>query len=293
MARKPRIHYEGALYHVIIRGNNREFVLSEDKWKRKYLELIIKYKERYGFKLYAYVIMDNHVHLLIEVNYVPLSKIMQGIQQVFTQSYNRANKRTGHVFEQRYKAILCDKDQYLLMLVRYIHQNPVRIYVQSGLKYVWSSYNEYFSEEELLVDKEWVLSLFDNSVGKFQDFMQEEENEIKGKSKIELSENIDEYEIQKKQVIESSRLSFDEVIKKVSQFYGIGEQDISMKTQQRIYVRARSAVIYLMESSEEMSLKALAGLLNISQSNVSVTLSNGNKRMEMKEELKQILKSDT
>jgi REP element-mobilizing transposase RayT len=83
MARKPRIEYPGGLYHVMCRGNNGEYVLKEDK--SDYIRFIEKYKERYSFKLYAYCIMDNHVHLLIETGAIPLSKIMQGIQQSFTQ----------------------------------------------------------------------------------------------------------------------------------------------------------------------------------------------------------------
>ena len=89
MARKPRVHYEGALYHVITRGNNKEKIFGEENEKEEYLRIIKKYKDRYGFKLYAYCIMDNHAHLLIEVGNIPLSKIMQGIQQVYTQRYNR------------------------------------------------------------------------------------------------------------------------------------------------------------------------------------------------------------
>lgn len=80
MARKQRVHYEGALYHVICRGNNREYVFGKEEDKKIYLETVIRYKKKYNFKLYAYCIMGNHVHLLIEVDKVPLSKIMQGIQ---------------------------------------------------------------------------------------------------------------------------------------------------------------------------------------------------------------------
>jgi REP element-mobilizing transposase RayT len=93
--------------------------------------------------------MDNHAHLLIEVDDIPLSKIMQGIQQVFTQHYNRKNKTTGHVFEQRYKSFLCAKDAYLLQLIRYIHQNPVRSKLTGGLNYQWSSHKEYIGNPGL------------------------------------------------------------------------------------------------------------------------------------------------
>ncbi|MBU2699483.1 REP element-mobilizing transposase RayT [Sporomusaceae bacterium BoRhaA] len=88
MARKPRVHYEGAVYHVIARGNNRASIFETDEEKQKYLELIKDYKERYGFHLYAYAIMDNHIHLLLQVGKSPLAKIIQGIQQRYTQYYN-------------------------------------------------------------------------------------------------------------------------------------------------------------------------------------------------------------
>ncbi len=84
MARKLRIHYEGALYHVIVRGNNKSHIFMEPKWKNTYLEIIKRYKNKYDFKIYAYSIMDNHAHLLIEVSKIELSKIMKCIQQVFT-----------------------------------------------------------------------------------------------------------------------------------------------------------------------------------------------------------------
>ena len=88
----------------------------------------------------TYYIMDNHAHLLIEVTDIPLLKIMQGIQQVFTQKYNRINNTTGHIFEQKYKAFLCDKDTYFLSLIGYIRQNPIRKNLVNVLNYQWSSY---------------------------------------------------------------------------------------------------------------------------------------------------------
>ena len=105
MPRRPRIHYPGALYHVICRGNNKDWIFKSDSEKQEYETLIEQYKNRYGFKLYSWVILSNHAHLLIEVGDVPLSKIMQGIQQNYTQWFKRTQKRTGHAFEQRYKAI--------------------------------------------------------------------------------------------------------------------------------------------------------------------------------------------
>ncbi|OGD13765.1 hypothetical protein A2V47_07890 [Candidatus Atribacteria bacterium RBG_19FT_COMBO_35_14] len=165
MSRKPRIHYEGALYHVIVRGNNRAYILKSGENKEEYKKIVSKYKKRYRFKLYAYCIMDNNAHLLIEVDDIPLSKIMQGIQQVFTQHYNRNNRTTGHVFEQRYKSYLCDRDDYLLQLIRYIHQNPVRSKLKNGINYQWSSHNEYIVNP-VLADVHFPLSTFSDKKNK-------------------------------------------------------------------------------------------------------------------------------
>ncbi|OYD14337.1 hypothetical protein CH333_08310 [candidate division WOR-3 bacterium JGI_Cruoil_03_44_89] len=97
--------------------------------------------ERYDFFIYAYTLMSNHIHLLVEAGDTPLSKIMQGFLQSCTQYYNRKYKIVGHLFQSRYKAILCDKDVYLLQLLRYIHMNPVRAkIVESPSDYLWSSH---------------------------------------------------------------------------------------------------------------------------------------------------------
>lgn len=118
MARKPRIEYEGALYHVITRGNQKQKIFKEPHDYRKFLDIISAYKQRYHFRIHAYVLMINHVHLLIETQEVPLSKILQGINQSYTMYYNHKYKTVGHLFQGRYKAILCDRDRYLLTLLK-------------------------------------------------------------------------------------------------------------------------------------------------------------------------------
>ena len=144
MARKPRVEFAGAFYHVIVRGNQRQKIFRDDKDRWSYLQRLEYYRERYGFTLCAYVLMPNHVHLLLETGKVSLAKIMQGLQSSYTQLYNRRHRTVGHLFQGRYKAILCDKNQYLLELVRYIHLNPARM--RSALdpwKYRWSSHQGY------------------------------------------------------------------------------------------------------------------------------------------------------
>jgi len=127
MARKSRIEYPGAFYHVMTRGNRKQVVFKDDKDRLKFLRKLLEYKEKYGFALYAYILMKNHIHLLIETRDVPLSRIMQGLLQSYTQWYNGKYRTVGHLFQGRYKAILCDKKVYLLNLIRYIHLNCIRV----------------------------------------------------------------------------------------------------------------------------------------------------------------------
>ncbi len=126
MARRPRVHAQGLLYHVIVRGNQRRKTFRVAADYRAYLDRLARYRAQFSVKVYAYCLMPNHVHLLVEVATEPLSKFMQGLQQSYTQYFNRRYRKAGHLFQGRYHAIVCDKDEYLLSLVRYIHLNPIR-----------------------------------------------------------------------------------------------------------------------------------------------------------------------
>ncbi len=144
MGRRPRGHFSGALYHVIVRGNQRQATFRSDADRRRYLDLLNQYRRRYAFHLYAYVLMSNHVHLLLEVGETPFAKAMQGLQQSYTLYFNRKYKLVGYLFQGCYKDILCDRDAYLLELVRYIHLNPVRSkIVDTPGSYAWSSHRAY------------------------------------------------------------------------------------------------------------------------------------------------------
>jgi len=162
MPRKPRIHFPGALYHVIARGNRREKIFRDEKDYQLYLDFLREYKDHYGFYLYAYTLMPNHVHLLIEVGQYPLSGLMQNLQFRYTRNFNIKYKNYGHLFQGRYKAILCEKDSYLLELSAYIHLNAVRAgLVNDPIKYRWCSYRSYVRErKDDLVERDLLLAQF-------------------------------------------------------------------------------------------------------------------------------------
>ena len=185
MARKSRIEFEGGFYHVITRGNQRQKVFLEEKDFLKYLEFLSDYKERYGFWVYAYVLMSTHIHLLIETGQVPLSKILQGINQRFTMYFNWRYGTVGHLFQGRYKAILCDKDAYLFSLVKYLHCNPVRAgMVRQPEEYRWSSHREYLGmNKNGLVDTGLLLGMFSEDLKRgrrlYREYMRKEEKTSK------------------------------------------------------------------------------------------------------------------
>jgi REP-associated tyrosine transposase len=178
MARSPRMEFPGAFYHIIVRGNQRQDIFVEDQDRVEYLRRLKHYKKERGFILYAFVLMTNHVHLLIETRNNPISKIMQLINLTYTQYFNKKYGKVGHLFQGRYKSFLCDRDEYLLSLVRYLHLNPVRAKLVKGpQEYRWSSHNSYLTEAKDLIDTDRVLKVFSERVSqarrKYREFIHE------------------------------------------------------------------------------------------------------------------------
>ena len=166
MARRPRIEYPGALYHVMVRGNQGQNIFRDDQDRTKYIVLLKNCKKAYSFRIYAFVLMRNH--LLMETGRVPLSRIMQRLSSGYAQYFNRRHRLRGHLFQARYKAILCDKESYLLELSRYLHLNPVRVKAVSDPgKYRWSSYGSYLGRgrEQDWVETKEVLAYFGRKDG--------------------------------------------------------------------------------------------------------------------------------
>jgi putative transposase len=155
MPRKPRIHYPGALYHAFSRGNNRNRIFLSDADYRHFLSLLQKVKSSLPYRIYAYALMPNHFHLLIEADEAPLAQIMQKTLTAYAKYFNHMHKHKGHVFQGRYRAVLCEKDSYLLELVRYIHLNPVKAKLASQVaQWPWTSHAYYVRPNP----KSWVDS---------------------------------------------------------------------------------------------------------------------------------------
>jgi len=163
MARPLRLEFAGALYHVTSRGDRQEVIYASDTDRESCLEILGNVCERYNWIVHAYCLMDNHYHLLVETPDGNLSKGMRQLNGVYTQSFNRTHKRVGHVFQGRYKAILVQKEAYLLEVARYIVLNPVRAHmVRAAKDWPWSSYRATAGQSTppIWFNTDWILAHF-------------------------------------------------------------------------------------------------------------------------------------
>jgi len=146
MPRRRRLFAPGLPYHVVARGNHRDAIFLHERDYRVYVRRMVRYRNRYGVGLFAYCLMPNHVHFLLRPAELPLGKFMQGLQQSYTQYFNRVYGEVGHLFQGRYKAFPCRHDGHLLAVLRYIHQNPVRARMVARVdEYTFSSHHDYLA----------------------------------------------------------------------------------------------------------------------------------------------------
>ncbi|MCJ7484191.1 MAG: transposase [Thermodesulfovibrionales bacterium] len=180
MARPLRIQYHGAVYHVTCRGNERKQIYSDDGDRQTFLKKLAESLKIYTVNLFSYVLMGNHFHLLVETPLGNLGEFMRQFNITYTSYYNRRHNRVGHLYQGRYKSIIVDKENYLSVLSRYIHLNPVRMKEMKDktpkekmdylIQYPWSSLPDYLfiNSREGFIDYEMVLNEYggDNERGR-------------------------------------------------------------------------------------------------------------------------------
>lgn len=155
MPRKARARSSTGIYHCILRGVDKRDIFLDDQDRFKFINELKDAKEKYGYELYAYCLMDNHVHMLIKENKVDISKIMHNVVLRYSIYFNLKYERVGHLFQNRYVSKPVETERYLLTVQRYIHQNPP--YMET---YKWSSYKEYVTNRREIVDTKFILELF-------------------------------------------------------------------------------------------------------------------------------------
>lgn len=163
MARPLRLEFSGALYHITSRGDRREAIYLDDVDRDNWLMLLGEVCKRHNWLVHCYCLMTNHYNLLVETPDANLSKGMRQLNGVYTQRFNRRHKLVGHLFQGRYKAILVQKEAYLLELTRYVVLNPVRAgMVDDVLNWPWSSYAAMLSLTDVpdWLECDWLLAQF-------------------------------------------------------------------------------------------------------------------------------------
>ena len=287
MARKPRLHFSDAFYHVMLRGNGGQVIFRADEDRNRFYLLLQEGVHRFGHQIHAFCLMNNHIHLVIQVANIPLSKIVQNFSFRYTRWVNKKQKSVGHLFQGRYRAILIDADSYLLSLTRYVHLNPVKAgLVKDPVQYPWCSHSAYLGLEKIpWLTTEQVLCQFSSRVlvaqKHYQRFIcenmnatnQYEEINIASDKRILGDELFTEKVTQQHSVI--LKTSLDEIFKVVCQVYGLTEKDLSAPGQTRTRSQARALIGLIACETGSGSLTAVAQRIRRDVA----TLSTGVKRL--------------
>src|SRR5690554_6078475 len=177
MPRTGRKKSKTGIYHIILRGINKQIIFEDQEDGEKFLETLFSFKEKGGYRIYGYCLMSNHIHLLLKEEKEDLGIVMRRIGASYVYWYNWKYDRIGHLFQDRYRSEVVEDDKYLLTVLRYIHQNPLKANIVRDIsKYQWSSYNEYIRKNRM-VDIDFILDIFSRVRGKaiylFKEFHRE------------------------------------------------------------------------------------------------------------------------
>jgi putative transposase len=279
MGRPLRIEYPGAVYHITSRGNERKDIFLDDFDRKKFLDMLEDYHERYEINIYCFLLMSNHYHLVFETTKANLLKVMHGINSGYTLYFNRKYGRVGHLFQGRYKGILVDKDTYLLELSRYVHRNPVRAgTVKKTEDYYWSSYPGYLwkRKQQKWVDYSLILSQFGSHDRErrshYKAFVDKEEGEgnpldkvinqtiLGGENFYQKIKEILRGKKSGKEIINRKRIgqgiTWNYILSEVSRNLKVSEKEIR-ETKKRGHI-AKELTVYLMKKYSGMSNNEIA-----------------------------------
>jgi REP element-mobilizing transposase RayT len=304
MARKPRIHLPGGLYHVILRGNGGQPVFLSDADRYRFYLLLHEVTCRFGYRMHAFCLMTTHIHLALQVGDIPLSRGMQNLSFRYTRWINWREKRTGHLFQGRYKAILVDGDSYLLELARYIHLNPVRAgMVKDPEDYPWSGHRAYLGDEFLpWLTTDWMLGQFGKSVAKaragYRAFVldglgEEHRPEFHGGGEDPRVLGDDNFV---DQCLSDSggmrlRLTAKEIADRVCLAYNIDEGTLKTQSQQRVFSEARAVVGWLARELGCVTLSEVGKHVNRDVGSISSSVRRLSERMQEAPELAERVRS--
>ena len=252
MTRTARQASSTGYYHIIMRGDNRNRIFQKKQYKLDFMEMLEEQENEGTIEMAAWCIMDNHVHLVLKAELDQLSLAMKKINVKFAMRYNLNEKMIGHVFQDRFKSQAIETDEYLLQVIRYVHNNPIkaRIIEKPG-DYKWSSYSQYINNEITSKRRQFkfVLGLFNNSIDEFKAFHMVKDD----KEYLEIKEDLKEFGEEKAQEIISACCAKHGII----EAYQIKENE-----------RVMNDLIAELIDKSGMSYRKIARLLEISYNTV-------------------------
>jgi REP element-mobilizing transposase RayT/DNA-binding CsgD family transcriptional regulator len=220
MPRAARVLSETGIYHILLSGNGRQDIFLDEEDKNKIIGILVDKKREREYALYAYCVMDNHVHIIIkDIKAGNIGAIMKRIGTTYAQYFNQKYKRVGHVFQDRYRSEPIEDKRYLLAVVRYIHKNPEKACIGKQEEYLWSSYKEYTGQVTKLLESREVLGVLsedmNTAIQEFIIFSEEDDLEVyldvKGGDPCKISEEaVMEYILS---YLEKERMSLAELSK--------------------------------------------------------------------------------
>jgi len=287
MARPLRVEYDGAFYHVISRGHRRENIFRNDGDRNKFLNKLSIAAERLQLKIHAYVLMSNHYHLLIETPQANIAKAMHDINAGYANWYRHKYRLIGSIFQGRYKAIVVEKDEYLMILSAYIHLNPVRAgIVKKPEEYVWSSYGSYIGKNKppSFLDISEILAKFRNrsAYGQYVvGFLADEKGigpeEVYGRNSFLGSDGFirqvlsgfrggkrNDGEVNDEKALR--QVNADNVLEVMVTTFHIDEDIIGSRKKGNIF---RKMFIYMLRKHTDLTLKKIGGMLGMKYRSVA------------------------
>ena len=285
MPRMARQKREGAIYHIMARSISEVGLFKTDSDKKKYMDIIKEYQIVYSFKIYAYCLMDTHLHIIIDSNGADISKIMHCVNFKYAQYFNYRHQRHGHLFQDRFNSKIVGDSAYLKILSAYIHNNPTDIsgYEKKPEKYLYSSLAIYLGLRKdpfEIVDEKFVLSLFGRNI----ETSRKRYSRLVYKTKLTNVDNLTkedtEFENEKSEYRSERKIlirdfNIDKVIQFVIKRFKINKIMLCLKYQKK-YRSVRAILVLLLRNLCNLSCKDICAILgNITASSVSKLCSLG------------------
>lgn len=293
MARTTRVQYEGAIYHAFSRGNRREPIYWDRKDYGRFERFLIEVTMKSKVQLYAWCLMPNHFHLLVETPDENLTDFMHRLLTRYALYFNRVHNQVGHLFQGRYKAIVCEREPYLMALVRYIHLNPFKgMQGESvnAIQWRWSSHRFYMAEEVPQVIRQpiqRVLGLFGQQMvtareeyakflssglqhGTWEDFYQVKGNRYLGSETfIERAKTHNAEPVRERPRRLKTIIRIEDLGKTAEKALGVTGEHMRSPSQERKLGRARQAFVYVARRCYRIPTVALARYLGRRESTIS------------------------